>query len=185
MRQIIRMPLSVTALSLLLSVMTGITPAYSAIEMHMVPVLAQPVGRGEIILDGAVVLQQMKRSPAGIDYITSSEVLIGMAAKRPLRAGVPLRSSDITQPKLVSKGDLVTIAFEAPGLSLSVRGKALDDGARGQAIRVVNTQTSRTFEGIVAATGYVLVPPFVSHAPAGAQTSQLEYSATSPATPEQ
>jgi flagella basal body P-ring formation protein FlgA len=179
-----RMSVFALGLSLVFLPLAGVTPAYSVPEMHMVPVLAQPVGRGEIIREEAVILQEMKRSPAGIDYITDGQVLVGMAAKRPLRAGVPLRGSDITQPKLVAKGDLVTIAFVAPGLSLSVRGKALEDGVQGQAIRVLNTQTNRTFDGAVAATGYVLVSPLGVLAPAEAQTTRLEYSSTSAATPE-
>ncbi len=153
----------------------GISPALAAIEMHMVPVLAQPIARGEIIRTDSVVLQEIKRSPAGIDYITDSTALIGMAAKRPLRAGVPLRITDIAQPQIIKKGDLVTIAFEAPGLSLSIRGKALDDGVYGQSIRVMNTQTNRTFEGVAAAAGYVLVSPLVIP-PVTPQTSRLEYS---------
>ncbi len=185
MPQKFRMPVFAFAFSLILLPLTGVTPAHSATEMHMVPVLAQPVGRGEIIRDEAVVLQEMKRSPAGIDYITDGQVLVGMAAKRPLRAGAPLRLSDISQPRLVAKGDLVTIAFQAPGLSLSVHGKALEDGVQGQAIRVLNTQTNRTFEGAVAAAGYVLVSPLGSQPPVEAQTTRLEYSSTAAATPEQ
>jgi len=158
-----------------------VTPALPAVEMHMVPVLAQPIARGDIIRGESLVLQEMKRSPAGIDYITDSASMIGLAAKRPLRAGVALRSSDLTQPRLVAKGDLVMIAFEAPGLSLSVRGKAVEDGVHGQSIRVVNTQTGRTIDGTVSGAGYVLVSPLIRHEPAGPQTSQLEYS-VSPAT---
>jgi len=180
-----RTPAIAFGLSLLLLPLTGITPAHSVTEMHMVPVLAQPVGRGEIIRDEAVVLQEMKRSPAGIDYITDGQILIGMAAKRPLRAGVPLRNSDITQPRLVAKGDLVTIAFQTPGLSLSVRGKALEDGVKGQAIQVLNTQTNRTLEGAVAGTGYVLVSPLGFQTPVEAQTTRIEFSSTAAVTPEQ
>lgn len=137
----------------------------SAIEMLATPVLAQPLARGAIIREDGIVDKDIKRSPAGIDYITDRGMLIGMAAKRPLRAGVPLRTSDIQQPDIVRKGDLVTVAFEAPGLSLSIRGKALEDGKYGQAVRVMNTQTNRTFEGVALAAGYVLVSPLAHSSP--------------------
>ena len=141
----------------------------SAIETHVTPMLAQPLARGEIIRDEMIVDQEIKRSPAGFDYITYRVALIGMAAKRPLRAGVPLRVSDIAQPNIIRKGDLVTVAFEAPGLSLSIRGKALEDGVSGQAIRVMNTQTNRTFEGVAVSSGYVLVSP-MANSPAAPQS---------------
>jgi len=153
-----------------------VTPALPAVEMHMVPVLTTEVARGEIIRNEILVLQEMKRSPAGVGYITNSASIAGLAAKRPLRAGVPLRSTDLMQPRLVAKGDLVMIAFEAPGLSLSARGKALEDGIHGQSVRVLNTQTGRIIDGTVTSAGYVLVSPLIRHEPANPQTSQLEYS---------
>lgn len=142
---------------LLILTAIGATPALSNTEMHLVPVLAQPLARGDIISGESVVMQEMKRSPAGIDYITDTDALVGLAAKRPLRAGVPLRSTDLTQPKIIAKGELITISFEAPGLSLSVRGKALQDGVLGQAVRVINTQTGRNFEAVALAPGHVSV----------------------------
>ncbi len=176
MLQLPRTRFIVIAFSAMFYLAAGIAPASAAIEMHMVPVLAQPIARGEIIRDSSVVLQEFKRSPAGIDYITGIETLIGMAAKRPLRAGVPLRVTDIAEPNIIKKGDLVTIAFEAAGLSLSIRGKALEDGIQGQSIRVMNTQTNRSFEGVATAAGYVLVSPPLSRSPVTPQTSRLEYS---------
>ncbi len=171
----------VLAFAILFHSAVGIAPTSAAVKqhitMHMVPVLAQPIARGDIIGEENVVMLEKRRSPAGIDYITDSAALVGMAAKRPLRAGVPLRVMDIDQPKIIKKGDLVTIAFEARGLSLTIRGKALEDGIQGQSIRVINTQTNRTFEGAAAAAGYVLVSPMVSYPPVAPQTSRLEYSA--------
>lgn len=152
------------------------TPA-SAIEMQATPVLAQPLARGAIIREDGIIEKDFKRSPAGFDYITDRGMLIGMAAKRPLRAGVPLRISDIQQPDIVKKGDLVTVAFEAPGLSLSIRGKALEDGKYGQAVRVMNTQTNRTFEGVALAAGYVLVSPMANSSPAPQPAQQGNTSA--------
>ncbi len=180
MRNRLRLQMVIIGIAAFYQLAAGAAPAIGAAGTHMVPVLAQPIMRGEIIRPENVVMQEMKRSPAGIDYITSGGALTGMSAKRPLRAGVALRSTDITEPKVIMKGDLVTIAFEAPGLSLSIRGKALEDGVLAQTIRVMNTQTSRTLEGVVSGAGYVLVSPAIAPAPAAGQpqTSRLEYSST-------
>lgn len=134
-------------------------PALSASEATGVLVLNRPLNRGEIISENDLAFTELKNGSAGLIYITSPEQLIGMAAKRPLRSGVPLRASDVAEPKVIRKGDMVTIAFEAPGMSLSVRGKALDDGLLGASVRVLNIQANRVVEASVAAPGYVLVSP--------------------------
>lgn len=176
------MKISLVGLAQLIFIAFSATAAMSNVEMHMVPVLSQPLGRGEVIRDESVTMQEMKRSPAGIDYITDINGLVGLAAKRPLRAGVPLRITDLTKPKVILKGDMVNISFVAPGLSLAVRGKALDDGVLGHTLRVINMQTNRTFEGVAVAPGHVSVTtpsaPAIVEAPAHARTSRLEYSSS-------
>jgi len=157
--------LVIVALGALGAFASGMTPALAA-GTQMTPVLAQPLGRGEIIRAEGIVDLEMKRSPAGFDYITDRDILIGMAAKHPLRAGVPLRVADITRPNIIKKGDVVTVAFETPGLSLTISGKALEDGISGQGIRVMNTQTNRAFDGVAVASGYVLVSPLTNYSPA-------------------
>lgn len=177
MRSLIRKWLVIKAIALSCAGLSFAAPAFAAVEMQLTPVLAQPLARGEIIREDSITDREMRRSPAGIDYITDREALIGMAAKRPLRAGVPLRLVDIAQPHIIKKGEQVTVAFEAPGLSLSVRGKALEDGVYGQSIRVMNTQTNRTFEGVASASGYVLVSPPASRPsllPGNAAQSQAQ-----------
>lgn len=152
-------------------------------ERHKVPVLTAPLARGEIIREDSLVEQEMNKPSYGVNYIIARENLIGLAAKRPLRAGVPLRASDLGEPKLISKGELVTVVFESPGLSLSIRGKALEDGVRAQAVRVMNTQTGRAFEGVVTAPGYVLAspPPGFPQAPLmGMQSLQYSSAAIQP-----
>lgn len=135
----------------------SVTPAFSAAEPAVAPVLNRPLARGEIIRGQDLQMLQLKHGASHLVYITDPGQLAGMSAKRPLRPGVPLRASDISEPRIVAKGDIVTMAFEAPGMRLSVRGKALDDGLLGASVRVLNTQTNRTVEATVVAAGYVLV----------------------------
>lgn len=49
----------------------------------------------------------------------------------------------------VRRGEMVTLVYEAPGLSLSMRARALEDGAIGQSVRLLNTSSNRTIEGVV------------------------------------
>src|SRR5215472_17177885 len=49
----------------------------------------------------------------------------------------------------------VTLVYQAPGLVLTIRGKALESGAQGDAINVLNLQSKRTLQGTVSGAGEV------------------------------
>jgi len=70
---------------------------------------------------------------------------------------------------LVSKGSLVTIILKKPGLSLTSQGRALQNGADGDTIRISNTNTSRTIEAVVIGSNIVTVLPN------GHRNAQLAY----------
>ena len=51
----------------------------------------------------------------------------------------------------------MTLVYEVPGIILTVRGKAIDGGAEGDVISVLNEQSKRTVQGVVVASGRVVV----------------------------
>jgi flagella basal body P-ring formation protein FlgA len=51
----------------------------------------------------------------------------------------------------------VTIVYEVPGMTISMRGRASDAGALGDTIAVVNPQSKKTLQGQVVAPGKVSV----------------------------
>ncbi|HEX9446758.1 MAG TPA: flagellar basal body P-ring formation chaperone FlgA, partial [Dongiaceae bacterium] len=91
--------------------------------------------------------------------VTDSQQMVGRIAKRPLRAGQLLRMSDLISEPTMHKNSLITIAVQTADMSLTVRGKALDDGAIGQSIRVVNVNTNKQLVGIVKDAATVLITP--------------------------
>jgi flagella basal body P-ring formation protein FlgA len=61
------------------------------------------------------------------------------------------------KPELVARNETVTLIFEIPGILLTVRGKALDSGAEGDVISVLNEQSKRTVQGVVVGPGRVMM----------------------------
>lgn len=99
------------------------------------PVLIQPVARGEdISADNIAYAKTTAALPA--DVALSEGALIGTKARRNLVAGAPLRRSDVAFPLDIRKNALVTVRYEAPGLTLSQTGVARSNGARGEAIEI-------------------------------------------------
>jgi flagella basal body P-ring formation protein FlgA len=83
--------------------------------------------------------------------------IAGLAARRTVRAGQPLRSADLMKPEIVQKNDMVLLHYEVPGIVLTMRGKALDTGTQGDMVSVLNIHSKRTIQGIVTGPGRVTV----------------------------
>jgi flagella basal body P-ring formation protein FlgA len=89
--------------------------------------------------------------------ITDMQVVVGLAARHPLQPGLPLHDADLMKPALVQRNDTVTIVYEAPGLTLTLRGQAQDTGALGDTVNVQNMQSKRIVQGVVSGPGRVTV----------------------------
>ena len=91
-----------------------------------------------------------------------------------------LRTAETMKPELVQRNETVTLIYEVPGVTLTVRGKALEAGAEGDTIGVLNEQSKRTIQGVVIAPGRLIIPngapklaanlPPAAAAPAGGLT---------------
>ncbi|MBN8920652.1 MAG: flagellar basal body P-ring formation protein FlgA [Rhizobiales bacterium] len=135
-------------------------------------VVARTIGRGETIRAGDVMVQRLPKANVVADTVATLGNAVGLAARRALRSGQALTASDLMQPELVVKNEAVTIVYEVPGMLLSVRGKAIDSGAEGDTVAVLNAQTKRTLQGVVSGPGRVTIPgPYVATASTPAPTS--------------
>jgi flagella basal body P-ring formation protein FlgA len=75
-----------------------------------------------------------------------------------MRATLPATAGAVTDA-IVRRGDAVTLVYQVPGVSLSMRARALEDGAVGQSVRLLNTSSNRTVEGVVTGPGAARVSP--------------------------
>jgi hypothetical protein len=67
------------------------------------------------------------------------------------------------KPSIVQRNDAVTIVYEAPGFTLTLRGQAQDIGALGDTINVLNLQSKRVVQGVVSGAGRVTVASTTTH----------------------
>jgi flagellar basal body P-ring formation protein FlgA len=133
-------------------------PRYSgyAVETLPVGVTLRPLARGEIVKAADVTIERRPKADFR-DGAPAASDPTGLAARHQLRAGQPLRASDLMRPEIVQRNEAVTIVYEAPGLVLTMRGKALDPGAQGDVISVLNSQSNRTVQGTIAGPARVVV----------------------------
>ncbi|TWA88293.1 flagella basal body P-ring formation protein FlgA [Azospirillum brasilense] len=128
--------------------------AYGVVQ---VPVLSRRIAPGDVIGPGDVDWQDVRADFAGSDIAATDAQLIGLTPRRGVPVNQPVRLRDLQSPRVVDKGSLVTITLATENLTLSVQGKALQDGGRGDVIRVVNTQSNRILEATVAGPSIVAV----------------------------
>jgi len=119
--------------------------------------LARPIARGEIIKQADVIVQRRPRAEVNGTAITDINVAIGLAARNALQPDRPLRAGDLMKPEMVQRNESVTLVYQVPGIMLTVRGKASEGGSEGDVITVLNEQTKRPVQGVVAGPGHVVV----------------------------
>jgi flagella basal body P-ring formation protein FlgA len=69
-----------------------------------------------------------------------------------------LRASDIMMAPAIHRGTMVTLMVQTENMTLTVQGRALEDAAIGQPIRVVNTSSNKPLTGVVKDPTTVTIP---------------------------
>jgi flagella basal body P-ring formation protein FlgA len=128
----------------------------TASEMVDAVMLTRAVGRGDIIRESDVAIERRPKAELAGEAIGADDA-IGLSAKRPLRSGQVLRSSDLLKTDAIARNEAVTIVYETPGIMLKMRGKALEAGAVGELINVLNIQSNRTVQGAITGPGQVVI----------------------------
>jgi flagella basal body P-ring formation protein FlgA len=128
----------------------------TAVETVEAAVLARGLERNEILKSSDVLIERRPKSEVGND-VASRDSAVGMQARRQLRAGQALRTTDLVKPDLVTRDQSVTLIYESSGLYLTIRGKALEGGTEGDVVNVINLQSKRTVSGVVVGRGQVSV----------------------------
>nr|WP_298683962.1 flagellar basal body P-ring formation chaperone FlgA [uncultured Dongia sp.] len=130
----------------------------SIYETIDIPVLNHAVGAGTTVQDADLQWISVRTDRLIGNVITDARQLVGMTTKRPLRTSQMLRGSDLVMTPTIRKNSLVTLALQTGQMNLTVTGKALEDAAIGQAIRVVNINSKKELTGIVRDAGTIVIP---------------------------
>ena len=127
-------------------------------ETIPLPVLARPIAPGEVIQAADLDWQSVRIDRVAGNAITDPKQLIGMTARRPLRAEQMLRLPDVSMAAAIKRGSIVTLIVATDAMTLTTQGRALEDAALGQPIRVVNTMSNKQLTGIVKDGTTVTIP---------------------------
>lgn len=127
-----------------------------------VPVLVEPVSRGSVIRADQVEYRDFRSERVPNGAIRDINDVIGKEVMRPSNPNEPLMFRDLSNPILVRRGSLVIIRLVTANMSLTARGKAMEDGSLGDVIRVVNQSSNKTIQVEVVAENEVRALPALS-----------------------
>jgi flagella basal body P-ring formation protein FlgA len=127
------------------------------IEMAETAVLTRSLARSELVKNPDIALVRKPKADLKSDTIGTLDHLVGMEARNAIPAGQPLRQSDLVKPDRIKRDESITLIYEVPGILLTCRGKALESGADGDVISVLNVQSKRTVQGTVTGPGRVTI----------------------------
>jgi len=130
-----------------------------AIELTEVPVLNRGLKPGEIIRERDIEWVSVQATRLTRTTVVDSATLVGMSPRRPIRAQDVIRSTDLKIPVMVTKNSMVIIRLQTDRMELTVQGRALEDGADGDVVRVMNTKSNNVVNAIVVDSGAVVVLP--------------------------
>jgi flagella basal body P-ring formation protein FlgA len=118
---------------------------------------ARNIMAGETIQPTDLVWGKAALAPA--DAPNDPEAVIGLAAKRPLRMGAAVAGRDVAAAEVVKAGEIITLSYEADGVSLALQAKAVTGGGVGELINVQNVSSRKVVQAVVTGPGQAAVGP--------------------------
>lgn len=130
-----------------------------AIALTEVPVLRSAKKPGEVIQERDIEWMSVPASRLTRTSVTDAASLVGMTPRRPVGAQNIIRTTDLQTPIMVAKNSLVTLRLQTERMQLTAQGRALDNGADGDVVRVMNTSSNTVVSAVVVDSGVVEVVP--------------------------
>ncbi|MFN2309369.1 MAG: flagellar basal body P-ring formation chaperone FlgA [Gammaproteobacteria bacterium] len=120
-------------------------------------VTTRAVARGAALKAGDVRLIETPVSGLGAGFLGETAELDDKVTRRPLPAGSVLTPAMLKTEQLVRRGDRVTLVSGEGPIQVEMRGEAINDGARGERVRVRALNSQRIVEGWVVSASVVKV----------------------------
>lgn len=118
-------------------------------QVNAVPVLKAPLRQGDVISVNDIDYIDMHSNAVSSNTIIDEAKLIGQTPRRGIAAMKPITVGDVQMPVVIKKGDLVTMTLKNNAINLTAQGRAMDDGAAGEPIRVMNTTSKQVIGAVV------------------------------------
>jgi len=84
---------------------------------------------------------------------------VGKELARTIYNGSPIRQNDVKEPVMVRRNSRVNMIYRLGRLEITATGRALQEGALGDMVTVINLDSRKKVDGVVTARGTVEMNP--------------------------
>ncbi len=125
-----------------------------------VPVLMRPMHHGDIIKKTDIDWIKVSDRKSGRFLVLHEQDLIGHHPRsKYIKAGVAINKKDLVLPIFVNKSAPITAFYKTGSLELKMRVKALENGHKGDTIRVLNETSNKILYATVDGPSTVILVP--------------------------
>jgi flagellar basal body P-ring formation protein FlgA len=139
---------------LLLSILSGLAIALSATGSLGEGVVAARTIRAHSILSESDLTLSADAVPGAAETL---DLVLDREARVAIFAGQPVRLSDLSDPALIERNQIVPVVFRRGGLEIRAEARALGRAAAGEPLRAMNTASRTIISGHVAPDGSLSV----------------------------
>jgi flagella basal body P-ring formation protein FlgA len=126
-------------------------------QMVLAPQLDATLAAGTLLKASDIVMQKVPLRFVENGNIATIDQLVGKQLQRQSRAGMVLKVSDVADPQLIARNDVVTVYLHSGPLTLTIKGTALNAASLGQPVSVLNSASKRIVHGVARTDGAVEV----------------------------
>lgn len=134
----------------------GIRLSYKLQRFSQVITPTKTIAKGDKILESDLQLIENEITTLN-SYFTDKNSIVGQTAKTIILPGQIIQSSQIIPSKFVKRGEIVNMIAEIPGLKITSKGTALNDGTLGDSIQVKAIGSKKIVEATVVSEHTVKV----------------------------
>jgi flagella basal body P-ring formation protein FlgA len=120
-------------------------------------IAVEPLAAGKPVAEAQVRLETHADFPLRNDAARSLEEVIGRVPRRPVRAGLPVLRSDLTEAFEVERGDSVEVTAVSGATQLELEALAETSGRQGDVISLRNPRSGKLFRARIEGKGRAIV----------------------------
>ena len=120
-------------------------------------VAARTLQKGDILTEADIKLARHDLASLAYGYFETKDRGIGLKVKKRALANDVLTPSMLKQPKVIKRGQKISILAVSGSMEVRMMGEAMNDGAIGDRIKVMNLKSRQKIEGIVITSAEVKV----------------------------
>ena len=117
--------------------------------LEKILVLTKDIAKDEIIKKENLTQIIIRSNRLRDDVVKEENNLLGKQAIRTIKEGKPITSRDIRDEIVIKKGQMIMVVYKNKGLQITSKMEAIEDGAKGQRIRLINNKSNKEVIGRV------------------------------------